>query len=295
MNLINFVLVFVHWCIDFTLRAKHKLIAKSSLLFHASSTIKMNYKSDSQKVGYEENISKLISNSHQLGKFRRDFKYRMVLEHVSYWQGLSYQKRISELGYVEDRLIMKLASSDDFGSPRKYKYKNIGWISPTLLRYISVYSEIEQSIGFSGIKSVVEIGVGYGGQARVINHLSKIQDYSMYDLEGVQELALRFLRETSSDFAPTCLNIRKVEQSDYDLVISNYAISELPIHVQEEYLEKILKSSKHIYLIMNSGASNATGRSEGKLSQACFLERLPGLKIQSELPSTGPDNYVLLR
>ena len=293
--MINFVLALTHWCVDFSLRAKYRLFTKFVSFFFGSTIPRSSDESDSQVVGYEENISSLIKNSDSLSNFRRNFNYRLILEHVSYWQGLSYQKRISELGCVENNQIVKLASSDDFGSPRKYKYKDIGWISPTLLRYISVYSEIEKTIGFSEIKSVVEIGIGYGGQARVINHLSRIQEYTLYDLPSVQELALKFLRETNPGFSPTCLNIRKLEQSGYDLVISNYAISELPGNVQAEYLEKILKPSKHIYLIMNSGASNKTGRSKGKLSQAYFLDSLPGLKVQAESPLTGPDNYVMVR
>jgi putative sugar O-methyltransferase len=184
---------------------------------------------------------------------------------------------------------------DTFGNPRRYYYKEIGWISPTLLRYVSVYSEIESFIGLKNVNSIVEIGIGYGGQARVINKLGGVSNYKFYDLKDVQTLALTFLARTCPQFFPECLDIDNVEFATFDLVISNYAISELPIDVQKEYLEKVLNNSAHCYLIMNSGASNKTGRSSGKLPQDAFLKALPGSSIHPEIPLTGPDNYVLLR
>jgi hypothetical protein len=219
----------------------------------------------------------------------------MILEHVSYRQGLDYLKRINKLGIVNNDSIIQLAKSDNFGDPWVYYYRDIGWASPTLLRYVSVYSEIETAIGFKSIDSIVEIGIGYGGQARVINELSHVSRYEFYDLRNVQKLAILFLEKVCPRFSPECLDIENVEHAVFDLVISNYAISELPIDVQKEYLDKVLKPSAHCYLIMNSGATNKTGRSSGKLSQEAFLTMLPRLKIQPEIPLTGPDNYVLIR
>ena len=91
------------------------------------------------------------------------------------------------------------------------------------------------------------------------------------------------------------LDITSVVEQEFDLVVSNYAFSELPRAVQLEYMEKVLVRAKHVYMIMNSGGSNLTGRSEGKLSCAELMSAIPGLQIQDEIPNSGVDNYVLFK
>jgi len=295
LKLVNSCLAMSHRLIDLMLRAKFKAQGIWVKVRQKSYGKTKSIESDSQALGYEVQVSNLISDDVLIRRFRRNFRYRMILEHVSYSQGLDYQKRIAQLGVVSNALIIELAKGDTFGDPRRYYYKEIGWISPTLLRYVSVYSEIESLIGLKNINSIVEIGIGYGGQARVINKLGGVNNYRFYDLKDVQTLALTFLAKTSPQFFPECLDIDNVEVATYDLVISNYAISELPVNVQKDYLEKVLNNSAHCYLIMNSGASNKTGRSSGKLPQDAFLKALPGSSIHPEIPLTGPDNYVLLR
>jgi putative sugar O-methyltransferase len=251
--------------------------------------------SDSQALGYGKLIARFSNDPASRASFRRNFLYRMILEHVSYRQGLAYSERILELGVVDYEQIKILAESDFAGNPRRYKYKNVGWVSPTLLRYISVFSEIEKSIGFKNIDSVVEIGIGYGGQARVICNLAKISNYAFYDLNDVQKLAEYFLKISSSHLSPRNLDIDSVERESFDLAISNYALSELPAHVQREYLEKVLTPARHCYMIMNSGASDLTKRSSGKLGQSDFVSGIRGVQVLPEIPSTGPDNYVLVK
>jgi putative sugar O-methyltransferase len=295
LKLINSCLVLSHKLIDVALRVKFKVQRYKLKLSQRSSGQSLSIESDSQAIGYEVQVSNLISDGDLMRRFRRNFQYRLILEHVSYRQGLDYQKRISSLGVVSNDLITQLALDDTFGDPRRYYYKDIGWISPTLLRYVSVYSEIESFIGLKNVNSIVEIGIGYGGQARVINKLGGVIDYKFYDLKDVQTLASTYLARTCPQFLPGCLDIENIELATFDLVISNYAISELPIDVQQEYLEKVINTSTHCYLIMNSGASNKTGRSSGKLPQDALLRALPGSSIHPEIPLTGPDNWVLIR
>jgi hypothetical protein len=44
---------------------------------------------------------------------------------------------------------------------------------------------------------------------------------------------------------------------------------------------------------MNSGRSNITGRSEGKLSLNEIRNYIPNLQVKEEVPLTGPDNYII--
>jgi trans-aconitate methyltransferase len=140
--------------------------------------------------------------------------------------------------------------------------------------------------------SVVEIGCGYGGQAAVLNRMFGIRDYTCFDLPPVLELIERYLVEVSD------LEIRRGDLAEkaykWDLVISNYAFSELRRDLQIHYMENILLKSASGFMIMNSGLTNKTGRSTGKLTITEIREFLPNLRIVEETPLTGPDNYVIL-
>jgi len=82
-------------------------------------------------------------------------------------------------------------------------------------------------------------------------------------------------------------------QKHWDVVISNYAFSELHKDLQTQYLENVLSKASRGYMIMNSGRTNNSGRSNGKLSLDMICEYLPNAKVKEEIPLTGPDNYVL--
>jgi hypothetical protein len=74
-------------------------------------------------------------------------------------------------------------------------------------------------------------------------------------------------------------------------VISNYAFSELPSHLQRTYIKKVLSNSKRGYLTMNSGRGSS--RDEGKLSIDELRELLPSFEIHEEKPQTASNNYAL--
>jgi hypothetical protein len=76
--------------------------------------------------------------------------------------------------------------------------------------------------------------------------------------------------------------------------MSNYAFSELPSDLQKIYIEKVLGKSERGYLIMNSGMTNHSGRSDGKLTLEELRKFLPEFQIFEEIPNTGPDNYVIV-
>jgi putative sugar O-methyltransferase len=291
MKVINFALISYNLFVDSFFR----LIRLISVKFGGKKKILDSKLSDSQKLDYESLVFNLSENKKSLFRFRRNFYFRMILEHVNFNQGLDYYARIKELNVVQNEQISSLASTDVFGKPRRYFYKNLGLVSPTLLRYVSVYSEIETLIGFKNVNSVVEIGVGYGGQARVIENFTNIQKYAFYDLNSVQTLAGKFLSNTGSSLVPIRCDIDNVILEKFDLVISNYAISELPSTIQNLYIQNLITPAKFCYMIMNSGASNFTNRSSGKLSQLEFLSKVPGLKVVQEVPKTGPDNYVFYK
>lgn len=250
--------------------------------------------SDSDATPYSKSITIMLVNKKSFSKFRRKMAYREILEHLSYQDGKRYLDRIQSLVKGEEAtvLIELNRRNDFFGKPVTFSYGKYGRIAPTTLRYISTALEVANHLRLNPTTSVVEIGCGYGGQAAVLNRMFGIRDYTCFDLPPVLELIERYLAEVSD------LEIQRGDLSEkaykWDLVISNYAFSELRRDLQIRYLENVLLKSASGFMIMNSGLTNKTGRSTGKLTITEIREFLPNLKVVEEIPLTGPDNYVIL-
>lgn len=257
-------------------------------------------KSDSEQFAYAEFIAEVLKNSSSFSNFRREYAYRQILEHVSYRLGKSYLEKYLRIGIVPMNLDNYLESVDRIGNPRKYSYEEIGQVSPTTLRYLATAAELCQIFELKKMPPpvITEIGIGFGGQLVALNQMIEIESYNSYDLRNVQELSTKFVSATKlmPDFEKIIVHrdIENVPEMKSDLLISNYALSELPAQIQVEYLEKIARNAKCGYLMMNSGKKNVTGRSTGKLKIEDFLSAIPGAEIFPENPLSGPDNYLLL-
>ena len=250
--------------------------------------------SDSQATPYEQEIKLILENSKKLEKFRKNFMYREIVESVSYKQGKKYIARINSLTSNPKIEYEAFKENDSVGSPRLSRYPLIGKISPTTLRYISVGLEIQRLFGENLTGKVVEIGAGYGGQASVLQKFFKISLYGIYDLEVVQDLVTVYLSKLSKNDRVKMLSLDEIAEPKWNLAISNYAFSELPTAIQIEYINKVLRKSERGYLIMNSGRTNKTGRSDGKLTLQEMRGLLPDFELLEEVPKTGPDNYVIV-
>lgn len=262
---------------------------KGSSLFSNSS------KSDSDSTPYTKFICNVNRKERIFNRFRRNYTYRVILEHVSFKIGKSYLNLLSPESinsYCKNPRLIKLGS---IGKPRKFYYRKLGWISPTILRYLFVNQNLSKLFSFEKIETIGEIGVGFGGQVAVTTEINNIKSYSMYDLSPVLELSRKVLTAIGVSMSGiTNKAIDPLMEDTYDLVISNYAFSELPYVTQAEYVSKILSKARCGYLTMNSGRTNYTGRSEGKMSLIELLVLLPNAEVVEEEPLTGPDNYLIV-
>jgi putative sugar O-methyltransferase len=251
-------------------------------------------KSDSQVTFYEQQLGRLLKSKKRLGSFRRKYDYREILEHVTYTQGKSYLEQIqkhSPQNYIE--LINRNKENDLFGNPYEYQYPGVGRVSPTTLRYISTAIDIFETTRLNKESVVAEIGVGYGGQAAILERMYGIRNYSAFDLPSVIQLSNVYLNSVNSKLKFTSSGLSSDKNNTWDVVISNYAFSELHRDLQLSYIEHVIAKSKSGYMIMNSGRSNITGRSEGKLSLNEIRNYIPNLQVKEEVPLTGPDNYII--
>ena len=273
----------------FRLRNKIRRLVLSKTTFNETQG-----KSDSQVTFYEQQLSRLLKSKKRLSDFRRKYDYREILEHVTYTQGKNYLEQIQEYSpqnYIE--LIEGNKANDLFGNPYKYQYPGVGRVSPTTLRYISTAIDIFETIRLNKESVVAEIGVGYGGQAAILERMYGIRNYSAFDLPSVIQLSNLYLNSVNSKLKFTSSGLSSDKNTTWDVVISNYAFSELHRDLQLCYIERVIAKSKSGYMIMNSGRSNITGRSEGKLSLNEIRNYIPNLQVKEEVPLTGPDNYII--
>ena len=227
--------------------------------------------------------------------FKRNRIYRQILEHVSEKQGSEYLKVIDEYGILTPEYWHEFAENDSFGSPIQFTYNIHGknfTLSPTTIRYAKVLCDILSMFDTGSIKSIAEIGIGYGGQCRLIRTKLPQAVYTLFDLPEVLGLAEKYL----SRYQDCKENIRYVDgghiylNDDYDLVISNYAFSELQRPVQDMYLEKIILRSKRGYITYNPLSYNSLGG----YSDDELLAKIPGSVRLDERPLTYQGNCIIV-
>lgn len=251
------------------------------------------YRSDSENSYYASAVLKAINSDRHFDNFKRDKEYKCILEHVTRSQGKEYLEVIASRN---DNLLERAASTvfrlDNVGNPIKYSYEGFDYpLSPTTLRYLKVASDLKGLFG-ENLGNVAEIGCGYGGQALVNDQLLKVRLATLFDLPTVNKLISRYLNAMLLNGAYRVVVLNEAVPRGYDLVISNYAFSELPFSLQQMYIEKVLANSSRGYLTMNSGIGGK--RSEGKMSLKQLRSLLPPFEIYEEVPLTSPHNYLIV-
>jgi len=223
-------------------------------------------------------------------RFRRSLIYRVILEHVNIYQGHEYLKEIEQGGSMLDQL-RPLLEGDTIGGPIRYPYGNYGLVSPSTLRYIKVATDLGNLFGpLDGLR-IAEIGVGYGGQCRVVCTVWPVRSYILFDIPEVLDLAHRFLEESHVDCSVISERDGRNPQTDnVDLIISNYAFSELRREVQEQYFEQVIKHTSRGYVTYN----HISPPEFQSLTAHEFAEKIPGAQVLPETPKTHDGNAIVV-
>lgn len=99
--------------------------------------------------------------------------------------------------------------------------------------------------------SILEIGCGYGGLAKEILREKQVA-YTVVDNRIMLNQAKRLLGNTV--IYVDAKEIRKLKDLEFDLFISHYCLSEIPLEYREYVLENIIKNCQKISVIdMNDG------------------------------------------
>lgn len=253
-------------------------------------------RSDSDDGLYVAAVRHFLRSDKAFTKFKRHPTYQSILEHTTYADGQRYLDIINEQS--PDILASDFASisrNDDVGGARLCKFPGVPPVSPSTLYYAKVASDLKVLFNNDIGRNIAEIGVGYGGQALILDSLFDLERITLYDLEDVCKLTTKYLESFVLRGSYKTSSLNQEVASTYDLVLSNFAFSELPKALQLKYVQKVLGTAKRGYLTMNSGQGNHTGESEENRLVLSELERvLPKFEILSETPRTSPHNYVIV-
>ena len=216
--------------------------------------------------------------------FKQNPRYTPILEHVPPEQGLEYIKTIEQYD-IDQELILKFKENDKYGGANLIDYgEPFGRVSPSTLRYIQNALDIAYFFGEGEIKKIVEIGGGYGGLCKTINCLCDFEEYHIYDLESSGKLQKKYL--SNFDISEKVFFHSTVEKiENVDLVISNYAYSELSAEYQELYYDAVIKNSNKVYMILN----------KGQVDREVFLNKAEkdfNIEVEKVLDFWPPNGYL---
>jgi len=220
--------------------------------------------------------------------FRRNEIYNEILEHVTDQEALVY---ISEIKRQSNRLenIELFKENDLYGNPIKKNYPDIGEISPTTLRYVKVLTDLEVMLGNLNNLKIIEIGVGYGGQCRIINSIFNPASYTLVDLKPALELTKAYLNNFKTKSPLIYKTMDDLQPETYDLVISNYAFTELPKKIQDIYLKKVILKSKNGYITYN----DINPPEFDSYKKEKLIGIISNSKISAEVPLTSEKNCII--
>lgn len=221
--------------------------------------------------------------------FRTNKVYTNVLEHVDYETGAKYLAQIILERDVFSR-IDNLKENDKFGGSVRVNYPEVSGISPSTLRYIKILTDLKRLFGSLCGLEICEIGVGYGGQCRIIEDYYDVKSYTLVDIPSALMLCRKYLNCFASLPKNEFLLPDDIIPRKFDLVISNYAFTELRREIQDQYLQDIILNSSRGYIIYNE----ITPAEFHSYKKDELLRIIPKAHIIPENPLTNPKNCIIV-
>jgi putative sugar O-methyltransferase len=162
-----------------------------------------------------------------------------------------YELSLINEGLVSIEELQRFKNNDTVGSPVLYNYDSLGYISPGTLYFANVLADIRRQFGNLQNIDVIEIGSGYGGQAKILlDSDMSIKNYSVIDIPatlGVCKKYLSHFNYTNVKYMTTS----EVNTTGADLVISNWCLSELDEQGIQFYVEHVIRHCQYGYFLMN--------------------------------------------
>jgi len=255
----------------------------------------MEWLAGDARASYADLCLKAALETATFESFRRHASYTPILEHVNAETGRQYLKIILDGGYSLDEVLEIIEPLQRLGGPILYDVGAGRPLSATALRYLKVGIDIIAQLG-KNLGNVIEIGCGYGGQAIILSRICSIQHYTFLDMWQANLLIQRFIEESNFHVDYDIKTIRQSPGSlSADLIVSNYAFSELDMQLQSLCLKKFILSSKHGYLTMNTGLDGTAFNAQAArhIASDVLVSLIPNAQLAPEVPRTSPSNYII--
>jgi len=234
----------------------------------------------SDNRSYPALCKRAASNDQVFATFKSQAAYGAILEHVPCSVGSQFLelalRRNPEFGLLLDRF----RQNDRIGKPTVCDYGEYGQFSATTLRYVKVLSDLLGLFGALDGMRIAEIGAGYGGQCLVSAQVAQWESYTIIDLAPCLGLAERYLTTHGVPAVRFQPSGNPDAVGPCDLLISNYAFSELRRSVQDRYLDAIIRDASRGYVTCNWMTP--------KSFRSYTVEELPGLVPNSRLVPEEP-------
>jgi hypothetical protein len=234
------------------------------------------------------NYVKTILNTNDLSNFKNHPSYTYMLEHVSAEEGRQYIKCIRMNTKLNiDNVLSFCKLNDSVGNPNTIEY-NIGYVSPTSLRYVYFAHLILthfKSLNLP-VLDIVEVGGGYGGLCLAIHYFSeiygvKVNSYKIIDLLTINKLQEKYISKVNSNISVEYIDAATFGSDIKDtnlFLVSTYCFSEISLELQHSYIKTLFPKVSHGFIAWNFIPLYDFGFT---------------LKVEDEIPSTFPNNKYL--
>ncbi len=216
-------------------------------------------------VNYIEAVREAIKQQPAEWTFKRDWRYREVLEHTPLeFARIMFDWSRKKMPQIDLDLICSLArKNDNFGAPTQLPIEGLGFYSAGNMRYLCHAIKVWQYLDSLKLPEVdiVELGGGYGGLALWIRGLASmfrthVDSYVMIDLPEVCALQRMVAQHVGLDATAMDGTDETVfamfEHGTRPLVcLSAYAFSEFEQKTRDWYAERLLKHCQYGWMVWN--------------------------------------------
>ncbi len=200
---------------------------------------------------YREACRRAATDDATFAGFRRHPDYAWVVSEAIPHEARDFYELLEQRGFDFD-FFDRVRDLDQVGGPHVVDYARAGSVSPQTMRYVKVLSDLEALLGSLEGKSIVEIGVGFGGQCATLARRHRLARYTLVDLPEPLMVARRYLERLAIDNVAFAVLEELSPDVRHDLVISTYGISEVARAYQVEYVNRVLRWARAGYLLWNS-------------------------------------------
>jgi putative sugar O-methyltransferase len=193
------------------------------------------------------------------------------------------------LALKSDKTLLPFLNEDKVGSPKPYYAYRAS--SGNLIHHAYSILQLKKLIALSEIKSIFEIGGGYGSLRRLFSRLDFSGEYSIFDFPELLALQQYYLSKVLGPLIQTNYISRpnQIKLSENGLLlIATWSLSEMPIALREEILSRIQPDFIFIaYQNSFDGINN-------KIYFSNLETRFPNLKFVTYEIQHLPGNYYLI-